>query len=55
MGSPSGKDSKRVSDLTARVIGAGAGVDNAWEQKKLNAGKKARKRRRLPSVQCTLC
>jgi hypothetical protein len=44
---------------TVCVTGAGAGVDNAWEQKKLEARKMlenaARREAAVPSVQCTLC
>jgi hypothetical protein len=43
-----------TSRLTACVTGAGAGVDNAWEQEKLEARKKL-KIRTLPSIQCTRC
>jgi hypothetical protein len=39
--------------------GAGAGVDNVWEQRKLEARKMpenaARREAAVPSVQCTLC
>ena len=47
--------------LTVAVIGtgAGAGVDSAWEQYKLEARKMlenaARREAAVPSVQCTLC
>jgi hypothetical protein len=46
--------------LTVCVTGAGAGVDSAWEQKKLEARKMlavgaARCEAAVPSVQCTLC
>ncbi len=40
---------------TVCVTGAGAGVDTAWEQKKLEARKMLENARRIPSVQCTLC
>jgi hypothetical protein len=49
--------------LTVSVTRWWAGVDNDWEQEKLEAslpwrarpGKNDRKRRRIPAVQCTLC
>jgi len=41
------------SQPTVCVTGAGAGVDSAWEQEKLEARKMLVNSRRIPSVQCT--
>ena len=49
--------------VCVRGAGAGAGVDSAWEQKKLEATRSemldakraARREAAVPSVQCTLC
>jgi hypothetical protein len=45
------------STLWLNVSGGGAGVDSAWEQKKLEARKILENRgtRSVPTVHCTLC